>query len=90
MSALGTISIKTKDGVYKNYTLSINDDTNEYGQNLKIYEEQTKEQRENGEKKRYVANGKIYYASDDLQSFVQKSEAKPEKATPVAADDLPF
>ena len=40
MSALGTISIKTKDGVYKNYTLSINDDTNEYGQNLKMYEEQ--------------------------------------------------
>ena len=34
MSALGTVSIKTKEGVYKNYTLSINDDTNEYGQNM--------------------------------------------------------
>ena len=52
MSALGTISIKTKDGVWKNYTLSINDDTNEYGQNLKMYEEQTKEQRESKAKKK--------------------------------------
>ena len=57
MSALGTISIKTKDGVYKNYTLSINDDTNEYGQNLKMYEEQTKEQREAKATKTYVGNG---------------------------------
>ena len=61
-----------------------------YGQNVSFTIPQTKEQRDNGEKKRYVANGKIYYASDNLQSFVQKSEAKAEKATPVAADDLPF
>jgi len=57
-----------------------------YGQNVSFTIPQTKEQRDNGEKKKYVANGKIYYASDDLQSFVQKSE----KAAPVAADDLPF
>ena len=61
-----------------------------YGQNVSFTIPQSKEQRENNEKKKYVANGKIYYASDDLQSFVQKSEAKAEKATPVAADDLPF
>jgi len=57
-----------------------------YGQNVSFTIPQTKEQRENGEKKKYVANGKIYYASDDLQSFVQKSE----KAAPVAVDDVPF
>ena len=60
-----------------------------YGQNVSFTIPQTKEQRDNGEKKNYVANGKIYYASDDLQSFVQKSEKKA-TAELVASDDLPF
>lgn len=58
-----------------------------YGQNVSFTIPQTKEQRENGEKKRYVANGKIYYASDNLQSFVQKSNEKVEKEETA---DLPF
>ena len=62
-----------------------------YGKNVSFTIPQTKEQRENKEKKRYVANGKIYYASDDLQGFVQKSEQGAEKASaPVVEDDLPF
>ena len=62
-----------------------------YGKNVSFTIPQTKEQRENKEKKRYVANGKIYYASDDLQGFVQKSEQGTEKApAPLAEDDLPF
>ena len=62
-----------------------------YGKNVSFTIPQTKEQRENKEKKRYVANGKIYYASDDLQGFVQKSEQGTEKASaPPAEDDLPF
>jgi hypothetical protein len=62
-----------------------------YGKNVSFTIPQTKEQRENKEKKRYVANGKIYYASDDLQGFVQKSEQGTEKASaPVVEDDLLF
>lgn len=62
-----------------------------FGQNVSFTIPQTKEQRENGDKKRYVANGKIYYASDDLQSFVQKSEKKEkQQATELVTDDLPF
>jgi len=62
-----------------------------YGKNVSFTIPQTKEQRENKEKKRYVANGKIYYASDDLQGFVQKSEQVTEKASaPLVEDDLPF
>ena len=62
-----------------------------YGKNVSFTIPQTKEQRENKEKKRYVANGKIYYASDDLQGFVQKSEQGIEKASaPVVEDDMPF
>ena len=60
-----------------------------YGQNVSFTIPQSKEQRENKEKKRYVANGKIYYASENLQSFVQKTEQKQEQVLEVA-DDMPF
>ena len=60
-----------------------------YGKNVSFTIPQTKEQRENKEKKRYVANGKIYYASDELQGFVQKSEAKVEVQQEEEVD-LPF
>ncbi len=68
MSALGTVSIKTKEGVYKNYTLSINDDTNEYGQNITMYEEQTKEQREAKVKRVYIGNGKIFWTDGKINA----------------------
>jgi hypothetical protein len=62
-----------------------------FGQNVSFTIPQSKEQRDNGDKKNYVANGKIYYASDDLQSFVQKSEKKEkQQATEFVTDDLPF
>ena len=62
-----------------------------YGQNVSFTIPQTKEQRENGDKKKYVANGKIYYASDDLSSFVQRSEKKEkQQANQVVTEDLPF
>jgi hypothetical protein len=62
-----------------------------YGQNVSFTIPQTKEQRENGDKKKYVANGKIYYASDDLSSFVQKSEKKEkQQSNQVVTEDLPF
>jgi hypothetical protein len=88
MSALGTISIKTKDGVYKNYTLSINDDTNEYGQNLKMYEEQTKEQREAKATKTYVGNGKIFW-TDGKINIAERVERETVSSSS-SEDDLPF
>ena len=61
-----------------------------YGQNVSFTIPQTKEQRENKEKKNYVANGKIFYSSEDLTSFVQKSEQKAQAQETVNSDDLPF
>ena len=37
---------KLKDGKYLNITVSINDDTNKFGQNVGVYETQSKEERE--------------------------------------------
>jgi hypothetical protein len=46
MAAIGTIGIKDSKGKYKNFTIGLNDDTNQYGQNIAIWEEQSKEDRE--------------------------------------------
>jgi len=89
MSALGSISIKTKDGVYKNYTISIVDETNEFGQNLSMFEEQTKEQRLAGEKRKYIGNGKVFWTDGNIT----KAEAVEKTTTATAAgvdSDLPF
>ena len=58
-----------------------------FGKNVSFIIPQTKEQRDNKEAKKYVANGKVYYASEDLQNFVQKAE---KKAVAEVVDDLPF
>ena len=62
-----------------------------YGKNVSFTIPQTKEQRENKEPKKYVANGKIYYASDDLQGFVQRNDnTSSQKEEVVVSDDFPM
>jgi hypothetical protein len=60
-----------------------------FGNNVSFMIPQTKEQRDNGETKKYIANGKIYSTSQELRSFVQKSESKSEEVLEIV-DDLPF
>tara|TARA_R100001086_G_scaffold131067_2_gene68043 strand:+ start:3721 stop:3999 length:279 start_codon:yes stop_codon:yes gene_type:complete len=75
---------KLKDGKYLNITVSINDNTNKYGQNVGVYETQSKEERERDEKKNYVGNGKVVWTDGNVE-LAQKDEQK-EESTP----DLPF
>lgn len=88
MSLLGSISIKTNDGVYKNYTLSVSDKTNEYGQNISMFEEQTKEQREAGEPRKYVGNGKVFWTDGNV-SVAERVERETSAASGTETD-LPF
>ena len=85
MSALGQISLKQADGSYKNLTISISDSTNPYGQNISIYEEQTKEEREAKKPRTYVGNGKIFW-TDGKVSVAEKRQIE----SAPADDDLPF
>lgn len=72
MGLLAEFGIKQKDGSYKSYTISISDETNQYGQNVSVYESQTKEQREAKEKKTYIGNGKVFWT--DGKVVVAKKE----------------
>lgn len=84
MSSLINLSIKGKDG-YKNYTISISDETNQYGQNVVMYEAQTKEERLSKQPKKYIGNGMVVW-TDGTIKVAEKDEPKVE----VVNDSLPF
>jgi hypothetical protein len=67
MSTLLNIGIKQQDGSYKNYTLSLNDETNGYGQNVSIWESQTKDQQAAKEQRNFVGNGKVVWTDGNVK-----------------------
>lgn len=67
MSTLLNIGIKQQDGSYKNYTLSLNDETNGYGQNVSVWETQTKEQQAAKEQRNFVGNGKVVWTDGNVK-----------------------
>ena len=101
MSALLNISIRVdklpkekfvqgKNGaVYYNATVSVNDDTNQWGQNVALTDAQTKEEREAKVAKNYIGNGKVVWTDGNIVRAEQQEQK--ESAAPVQAEsDLPF
>ena len=87
MSALISIGFKQPDGSYKNYTIAVNDETNKFGQNVSMYEEQTKEQRDAKAPKKYIGNGKVFWTDGKITKAVKPGNtefAEPE------TEPLPF
>lgn len=83
--------IEGAKGKYLNITISINDEVDQYGNQVGIYESQSKEERDAKEKKNYLGNGKIAWTSDG--GTAQKPEASkpvPPKAQVEDDDSLPF
>jgi len=78
---------KGKKGTYYNVTISINDETR-FGNNVSIYDSQTKEERESKEDKRnYTGNGSVIWTNGQIQ--VAESQNVTEKVTEDSTD-LPF
>jgi len=81
--------IKGKNGNYYNLTVSVNDDTSQYGDNASIFNTQTKEDRELKNPKVYVGNGKVVWTDGNIS--VAERQDQPQQARPqAAAVDLPF
>ena len=85
MSTLINLSIKAQGG-YKNYTISVSDETNQYGQNVVMYEAQTKEEREAKQPKKYIGNGSVVWTDGTIK--VAEKKDKPQETKEVS--DLPF
>ena len=86
---------KLGNGKYLNFTVSVNGDTNKYGQNVAIVEFQTKEERDTKEPKNYLGNGKVVWSEDGGISVADKVDnvSNAEQNAPrteEAGDDLPF
>jgi hypothetical protein len=87
MAAIGTIGIKDSKGQYKNFTIGLNDDTNQFGQNIAIWEEQTKEDREAKKPRTYMGNGRVVWTNGECKVAEKKTE---QVGSGDATDDLPF
>jgi len=85
MSALLSLGLKGKDGKYKNVTVKIYDNTNEYGKNVSVWAEQTKEQRDAKEDRSFIGNGKVVW-TDGAINLADKQEKKAE----IETGDLDF
>ena len=78
--------VKGKKGVYYNFTISVNDDTNQFGQNVSAFDSQTKEEREAKKPKQYIGNGKVVWT--DGKSTKAQQEPQPQDNDNNV--DLPF
>lgn len=101
MAAIASISIRVdklpkekfvqgKNGaVYYNATVVLNDETNQYGQNVSVTDSQTKEEREAKVAKNYIGNGKVVWTDG---SCVRAEQQEQQASAPAQAEsnDLPF
>jgi hypothetical protein len=79
-----------KDGaVYYNCTLNINDDANQWGQNVSLTDSQTKEEREAKKAKNYLGNGNVVWTDGKITAVKKEGQQVVKEA--VEVDDLlPF
>lgn len=86
---LKTIRAKKEKGL--SITFSIDDKTNQFGQNVSAFATQTKEQREAKAKKYYVGNGSIVW-TDGTIKVAEKVDKNQQQSVPavVSDDNLPF
>ncbi len=76
---------KLKDGKYLNVQISVNDTIDNYGNNVAITLNQTKEERDAKEKKTYLGNAKVVWTDG-----VIKTADKVDTPSAKVVDDLPF
>lgn len=86
---------KLKEGkngkMYLDLTLSVDDKTNDYGQNVSVYEAQSQDERKSKEPRNYLGNGKVVWTEGNVSVAEKKEDTK--KTVSVEDDnegDLPF
>ena len=78
---LDVVEKKGEKGV--SITISVNDETNEYGQNVSSYVSQSKEDREAKKPRFYAGNGKVFWTNGEIK----KADGQ---ASSSGTDKLPF
>jgi len=79
---------KSKSGNYYNITISVNDNVNQYGNNVSVFDKQTVEEYSAKADKSYVGNGKVFWTDGTI---VAAPKEEPQQAQAATQDvDLPF
>jgi hypothetical protein len=79
--------VSGKDGaVYYNFTISVNDEVNQFGQNVSLTDSQNQEEREAKKPKVYLGNGTVVWTDGSIKTAPKKDKATPAEVT----SDLPF
>ena len=79
--------VQGKDGaVYYNFTIGLNDESNQWGQNVSATDSQTKEEREAKKAKTYLGNGNVVWTDGNIKLADKKVEAIAKEVE----SDLPF
>ncbi len=82
---------RMKNGKYINITVSINDETDRFGNNVSCWENQTKEERERGEQRNFLGNGIVLFTQGSVFKPDAKSGGAPPVQPPTIIDDgVPF
>jgi hypothetical protein len=75
MGALIAIGIKGSNGKYYNYTISVNDTPDQYGNNVAMWVEQTQDEKNNKSPKQYVGNGKVFWTDGKINTGGKKVDS---------------
>jgi hypothetical protein len=79
---------KLKEG--KGYfTISVNDETDNYGNNAAMFHQQSKEEREAKAQRTYVGNGKVVWTNGN-SVVAEKQEETKKPVAEAKTEDLPF
>lgn len=71
-------------------TISIGEESNQYGQNLSAYVAQSEEQRTAKKEKYYVGNGKVFWTDGKITIAVKKEKVHEAKPIDETEDEDPF
>ena len=86
---ISVIEKKGEKGV--ELTVSINDETNQWGQNLTSFVSQSKEQREAKKDRFYVGNGKVFWTDGNIKVADKPEQNNLPPSESIGDDsDLPF
>lgn len=75
-----------KGGKYYNMTVTLNDEKDQYGNDIAVTDSQTREQRDAKEKKTYLGNGRVIWQS----KYEQKPDDYQKSTEAIPPGDLPF
>ena len=78
--------VSGKDGaVYYNFTVNVNNEANQFGQNVSLTDSQTQEEREAKKPKTYLGNGNVVWTDGKIEVVKKEKTASKE-----VESDLPF